>query len=102
VRQLPVRDPAEIYRLLHHLKLEVILFAMALSEDRQKKKVISRYLTELRNIKPALTGEDLKEMGIEPGPVYTKIFGKLLDEKLRGRAKSREDEQQFVRNLIER
>jgi tRNA nucleotidyltransferase (CCA-adding enzyme) len=102
VRQLPVRDPAEIYRLFHHLKLEVILFAMALSEDRQKKKVISRYLTELRNIKPALTGEDLKEMGIEPGPVYTKIFGKLLDEKLRGRAKSREDEQQFVRNLIER
>lgn len=100
VNKLPIRDPAEIHRLFHALKLEVILFAMALSLDRQKKKVISRYLTDLRNIKPLLTGEDLKKMGIEPGPVYTKIFRELLDEKMRGRLKLREDEERFVKNLI--
>jgi tRNA nucleotidyltransferase (CCA-adding enzyme) len=100
VGRLPMRDPAEIYKIFHNLKLEVILFVMALSQDRQKKRVVSRYLTELRNIKLALTGRDLKTMGIEPGPVYTNIFGKLLDEKLRGGIKSREDEEEFVKNFL--
>ncbi len=100
VGRLPMRDPAEIYKIFHNLKLEVILFVMALSQDRQKKRVVSRYLTALRNIKLALTGRDLKTMGIEPGPVYTNIFGKLLDEKLRGGIKSREDEEEFVKNFL--
>jgi tRNA nucleotidyltransferase (CCA-adding enzyme) len=101
LRKLPVRDPAEIYRLLHGLKLEVILFAMALSHDRQKQKAISRYLTELRNIKTVLTGEDFKKMRIAPGPLYSKLFRELLDEKMRGHVKSREDEAKFVTNLIQ-
>lgn len=100
VRKLPVRDPAEIYRLLHILSLEVILFTMALSRDRQKQKEISRYLTELRHIRPALTGEGLKKMNIPPGPLYAKLLNALLDEKMRGRLVSREDEEKFVTAMI--
>jgi tRNA nucleotidyltransferase (CCA-adding enzyme) len=74
---------------------------MALSRDQQKKKVISRYLTELRNVKTLLTGDDLKHMGIQPGPVYAKILGGLLDEKMKGRLKSREDEEKFVKHVIQ-
>lgn len=102
LKKLPVRDPAEIYRLLHGLKLEVILFAMAFSHDRQKQKGISRYLTELRNIRTVLTGEDLKKMGIAPGPLYTKLFRELLDEKIRGHVKSREEEENYVKSMIQR
>jgi tRNA nucleotidyltransferase (CCA-adding enzyme) len=75
---------------------------MALSKDRKIQKVISHYLTELRNIKTILTGDDLKAMGIKPGPVYSKILKKLLEEKLRGIVKTREDEEKFVRSLIQR
>jgi tRNA nucleotidyltransferase (CCA-adding enzyme) len=63
--------------------------------------VISRYLTELRDVKPVLKGNDLKKMGIEPGPVYTRILTELLEEKLRGRLASRGDEENFVRNFIQ-
>ncbi len=100
VEQLPLRDPADIYRLLHPLKLEVILFAMALSRDRQKQKAISRYLTELRHVKPLLTGEDLKKMGISPGPVYSNLLRELLHEKMRGKLQTREDEERFVTKAI--
>jgi len=41
-------------------------------------------------------------MGIQPGPVYSKILRKLLEEKLRGIVKTREDEEKFVRSLIQR
>lgn len=100
LRKFPVDDPVEIYKQFGNLTLEVILFLMALSKDRQKQKVISRYLTELRDVKPVLKGNDLKKMGIEPGPVYTRILTELLEEKLRGRLASREDEENFVRNFI--
>jgi tRNA nucleotidyltransferase (CCA-adding enzyme) len=100
IRQLPVDDPADINKILGSLNLETILFIMALSKDRRKKKVVSQYLTELRNVKTFLKGDDLKKMGIKPGPVYSRILKNLLDERLRGRLKSREDEEKFVKGII--
>jgi tRNA nucleotidyltransferase (CCA-adding enzyme) len=100
VKRLPLQDPVEIVKLLGNLKLEVVLFSMALSKDRRKQKVISRYLTELRNVRAILKGDDLKRLGIEPGPAYSSIFKELLDEKLRGRLKSREDEERFVLSKV--
>lgn len=101
LRKFPVDDPVETHKLLSKFNLETILFLMALSKDRKKQRVISHYLTELRNVKTILKGNDLKRMGIEPGPVYSKILNKLLEEKLRGRLRSREDEEQFVKRFIQ-
>jgi len=101
LRKFPVDDPVEIHKLLSKFNLETVLFLMALSKDRKKQRVISHYLTELRNVKTILKGDDLKRMGIQPGPVYSKILNKLLEEKLRGRLRSREDEEQFVKRFIQ-
>jgi tRNA nucleotidyltransferase (CCA-adding enzyme) len=100
LRKFPADDPVEINKLLGNLKLEIILFTMALSKDMGKKKAISHYLTELRNVKTILKGDDLKKMGIQPGPIYSKILKRLLEEKLRGKLKSREDEERFVRVML--
>lgn len=99
LKKLPLDDPVEIYNLLSKLKLETILLSMAISKDRQKQKVISKYLTELRKVKTLLTGKDLKNMGIRPGPIYSRILKELLEERLRGHLTSREDEEKFVRAL---
>lgn len=101
LRRFPVNDQVEVHKIFSNLELEITLFLMALSKDRKIQKVISHYLTELRNIKTILTGDDLKGMGIQPGPVYSKILKKLLEEKLRGVVKTREDEEKFVRSLIQ-
>ena len=97
LRRFPLDDPVEIYNLLNKFKLETVLFSMAVSKDRQRQKVISHYLTGLRKIKTILKGDDLKRMGIQPGPVYSKILKELLEEILKGNLKSREDEERFVR-----
>jgi tRNA nucleotidyltransferase (CCA-adding enzyme) len=100
LRRLPFDNPVETYTLLNSLNLETVLFIMALSKDRRKQKVISHYLTELRNTRTILTGKDLKKMGIPPGPLYSKILKELLEEKLRGRLKLLEDEERFVKSRI--
>ena len=96
LNKLPSNDPAGLYHVLNGVNLEILLFSMAQSKSKQKQKAISQYLIELRKIKPILKGKDLQKIGIKPGPVYSKLFSELLDEKLRGRLKTKEDEERFI------
>ncbi len=97
LRRLPEEDPAALYEALEGLSLEALLLAMALSSAEQQRRDISRYLLELRKVRPLLRGEDLKAMGFAPGPVFSRILRSLQREKLRGRLKSRQEEEAFVR-----
>ncbi len=95
-KQLKPDSPVNIYHTLKDCDIEVILFNMALTQDSEKKKAISRFLLELRHVRPLAKGDDLKKLGIQPGPVYSEIFGRILDEKLTGRLASKEEEMRFV------
>ncbi len=97
LKRLKPDNPVEIYHLLIGRDIEFILFSMALTQDNEKKKAISQFLLELRNIKPALKGSDLKNLGIPPGPEYSEIFKRILDEKLMKRLYTKEEEIQFVK-----
>ncbi len=101
LKKFPSDDPVEIYNCFKHLSIEIILYLMAICRDRKKQKIISRYLTELRNIKTILNGNDLKNLGIKPGPIYSKILNQLLEEKLKGKLKTRMDEEEFVKRIIQ-
>lgn len=96
LRRLPAKDPAELYHLLAELPLETTLFTMSATNDPEKKKDISHFLVTLNKVRPALKGRDLKKIGIPQGPVYSVILGQLLDEKLRGKLPTRQDEEEFV------
>jgi tRNA nucleotidyltransferase (CCA-adding enzyme) len=50
----------------------------------------------LRKVKPLLKGRDLKKLGIPEGPLYSRILGELLDERLRGRLKTEEEEKKYL------
>lgn len=86
----------DTYYALQSLSLQTILFAMAKAKEKEQKRAISLYLTTLRNIKPELTGKELKEMGYTPGPIFKKILIAIRDARLEERIKSREDEIRFV------
>jgi tRNA nucleotidyltransferase (CCA-adding enzyme) len=101
LKNLKPDSPVEIYHLLVGHDIEVVLFSMALTQDSEKKKAISHFLLELRNIKPVLKGQDLKNLGIPPGPEYSKILRKIIEEKLIKRLQTKEDEIELVkRNFL--
>ena len=90
---------SSVYDLLRPLEGETVLLMMAKAKQEAAKKYVSLYLTRLRNVKITLSGDDLKNMGIPPGPRYKKILSRLLDAKLDGNVKNREDEIEFVRKM---
>ncbi len=95
----PDLAPSSVYDLLRPLEIEAILLMMAKAKQEAAKKYVSLYLTRLRNVKVTLSGDDLKNMGIPPGPRYKRILSRLLDAKLDGRVKNREEEIEFVKKM---
>ncbi|HEY6011316.1 MAG TPA: CBS domain-containing protein, partial [Nitrospirota bacterium] len=88
---------SRVYELLRPFDSEAILLMMAKAKKEKARKYISLYLTHLRNVKITLTGDDLKSLGIPPGPRYRKLLAELLDAKLDGVVKNRDEEMAFVK-----
>ncbi len=100
LRNLIPGNPVMTYHLLSECGLEAILFSMASLQDSEKKKAISHFLLELRSIKPLIKGADLKALGLKPGPLYSKIFTEVLNEKLMKKLPSKKDEIAFVKKKL--
>ena len=89
-----------LYRQLAGFKIELLLYMMAATGYEKVKKAISLYFTRLRRTTLSLSGKDLLQLGLKPGPVYRETLQAALDEKLNGRLKTKADELAFARRYI--
>ncbi len=96
VRHKPPRN-SDLYHALDPLPTEVILYLMAAAGDEEVRRWLSRFFTHLRGTSHLLTGDDLKDLGLPPGPLYRKIFTALLDARLNGKVLTRQEEIALVR-----
>jgi tRNA nucleotidyltransferase (CCA-adding enzyme) len=86
-----------IYTLFKPLPIEVLLYMMARTEEKEVQRAISLFFTQLNAMKVSLRGKDLQELGIKPGPLYRKILDTLLLRRLEGKVKTKEDEMKYVK-----
>jgi tRNA nucleotidyltransferase (CCA-adding enzyme) len=91
--------PSRIYRTLEPLSYETLIFLMAKCGKKLIKKRITDFLCKYNGTRLKIKGQDLKRMGVKPGPVFTKILKKTLYAKIDGKLKSRKDELAFARKL---
>lgn len=91
--------PSRAYRLYAGLSDEGLILLAAHAGTQAVRDSLSAYLTTYRHVKPLLTGEALKTMGLTPGPRYRTILDRLLDAKLNGVVRSKTDERAFVKRL---
>lgn len=98
-RRPPLR-PAEVSRVLVGLSDETLLFLMAKTRSLLVKRHISAYLSAYRQVKPILTGTDLKAMGLQPGPIFKKILNQVLSARLNGEVQTEADERDLAKRII--
>ncbi len=89
---IEVNDNVSLFFLLRNRPLEALIALMAYTLEKQNTRKILHFITDLRNVKPAVTGEDLKSFGIPAGSHMRLIFQKILEIKLRGNLLDREKE----------
>jgi len=98
-RNQPVNS-STLYNELSAFKTELVLYMMASTALEDVKRAISQFITGLRYVTVALRGEDLKNMGLKPGPIFRDILRAVLNAKLNGRLITKKDEIQFVRGYL--
>ncbi|MEW6094960.1 MAG: DHHA1 domain-containing protein [bacterium] len=99
-------SPADLYQHLIGVPLEVLVFIMAKVETLENEEIASQikkqivfFLTELVNVKVSITGEDIKKLGLKPGPIYKEVLDKVLAAKLNGKLRSKKDELKYVSEM---
>ncbi|MFQ5848787.1 MAG: CCA tRNA nucleotidyltransferase [Candidatus Methylomirabilales bacterium] len=92
---------SRLRHLLDRVSVDLRILLLA-SQARRVRDRVERYLTCLASVKPALTGQDLRKFGFPPGPAYRRILDLLLEGRLEGCLKSRDDEINFVQQRFGR
>ena len=97
---------SQVYRLLADFSDEALLVLLAKQASTQlevRLSLLKRHLVgyvKSRTIKTALTGRDLQVMGLNPGPQYKTILGKLLDARIDGIITTETEERAFVQKRL--
>lgn len=101
-RQLnnPNLAPSRVVELLERFDdAALAVFAIA-TDSTQAQAYVDRYRAEWRQIHAALDGNDLKKMGLAPGPAFKEILRALRANRLDGVFTTRAEEEEFVRARI--
>lgn len=61
---------------------------------------LQAYLNRVNSITPTVTGYDLKDRGLPPGPAYKRILGAIRDGWLDGKIENDDQERAFLDELI--
>lgn len=77
--------------------LEGILFLYAASQSAMMRERIQKFFIEWRKVQPFLSGKDLQDLGLEPGPRYKTLLNKLKALQLDGEIGSRDEALEFLR-----
>ncbi|MBN2247228.1 MAG: CBS domain-containing protein [Coriobacteriia bacterium] len=81
--------PSRLYYSLDGLPAETLAYLWATAAPRVRERVAT-YVHQLSAVRPAVSGEDLIALGVEPGPAFAGILAQAradrLDEKAVGRA----------------
>lgn len=91
--------PSEVCGLLRDLPIEVLLHLMART-DEDTRRQYSIYITNLAMVGTYIDGNDLKKLGLKPGPAYKRILAAILAARLDGRVESRNDELIMAQQLM--
>lgn len=103
LRALPLdAKPSHIEKALRPYPLRVLLALRAWLQDTHLVDTIENYYHEWRQVKTAVTGDDLRELGLKPGPHFAIILDRLLAARLDGEVANETDERELLSQLIEK
>jgi len=94
------RQPSAVYRLLQPYPTRILAAAWVATDRRRLQKRLLHYQTKWRLVETELSGDDLKAMGLKPGPIFRRLLEALRDARLDGKVSTREEEMVFLKKLL--
>ena len=95
-------SPSEAVSRLELIPNLAIYAVYLQTEESRFRGVLSRYLSSWQYVETTISGHDLQEMGLPPGPRYAEILSALRNAWLDGEVNSPEQEQELLEKLLEK
>jgi tRNA nucleotidyltransferase (CCA-adding enzyme) len=96
----PGISPSTIYNLLRGLSPSALVANSLATESPVASQNIHLFLNRLKYIQVSLTGDDLIQMGIAPGPQIGEILELLHKARLNGKITTRQEEEEMVKGWL--
>jgi tRNA nucleotidyltransferase (CCA-adding enzyme) len=94
--------PSRVAAHLRAVAPEAVYAVGVAAPTGRAKQLCEEYLTHWRHVRPTITGHDLKERGLEPGPQFATILRDLRDAWLDGSVSNRAAERERLEALLQR
>ena len=91
---------SQVYTLLIDYATEAVVANVIAGEMPPAVPHLTEFLEKLRYIRPALSGEDLKRLGVAQGPEIKDRLHRLLEARLEGEVLTKQHEEALVRNWL--
>ncbi len=92
--------PSQATTILDRLSKLAIYAVYLACGDSSLKGILSRYLSSWQHIKTSISGKDLQEAGLDPGPRYAEILSRLKNARLDGEISSDKEEKDLLKVLL--
>ncbi len=92
--------PSQVEKALRPFHPRVLLTACITLGNSPHASQIERFYQEWRGVKTAVTGDDLRAMGLKPGPEYAVILDQLLAARLDNLINSEAEERALLAEIV--
>jgi tRNA nucleotidyltransferase (CCA-adding enzyme) len=99
---IPGLAPSKIFSLLNGCDKTALTANIIGTGSETVSEHIELYLNVLKHVNPALSGEDLKNLGIHQGPKIKEILSMLREARLDGKIDSKKGEEDMVRRWLKK
>jgi tRNA nucleotidyltransferase (CCA-adding enzyme) len=93
--------PSDLDKMISALTNENRLYLLLCIKDEGAWDRVSRYLDLKEKVRVEINGNNLRELGLKPGPAYKQILAQVYDLKLDEKIKTQQDEIKVVKQWIE-
>jgi tRNA nucleotidyltransferase (CCA-adding enzyme) len=95
-------DAGEAYEALRAVPVLTAAWAHALAREPRVRRHVLDHLGSWRALPPLLSGEDLKALGLAPGPLFGRLLAGLRAAQVAGQVRTRAGAEAWVRRALAR
>jgi len=95
-----LNQTSSMYHLLKSYPARVLAVVWIASESDLVRERSLHYQTDWQSVEAEITGDDLKAMGLDPGPLFGELLTALRDARLNGTVSTRDEEIALVKQLL--
>lgn len=101
VKRLDARivRPSQVYNVLKSISLEELVVFLLKTQGQSAEACIQNYLTQYRNVRLNLKGDDLMRMGMRDGKRIGATLQYLLERKIDRGAATKEEEERLLEEI---